>query len=154
MKAIAILLCGLTIRCIVACLAVSKTNLNWKEKLFVSISWLPKATVQVRHFWFGKKQFKNQNYSFSGSFSTRFIGYGPIGSDRVRNLSARSGYYFNRQHYFHSDHSTHGGDSHPVAGSHNADKVQEEGRCWGCNWDGRNCVSKLLNFLYFLFDLK
>jgi len=29
-------------------LMVSGTSLNVKEKLFVAISWIPKATVQVR----------------------------------------------------------------------------------------------------------
>uniref|UniRef100_A0A914QKB6 Cation/H+ exchanger domain-containing protein n=1 Tax=Panagrolaimus davidi TaxID=227884 RepID=A0A914QKB6_9BILA len=46
-QAVAILACGIFIRCIVAALAVIRTKLNLKEKIFVAVSWLPKATVQA-----------------------------------------------------------------------------------------------------------
>lgn len=39
---------GLTVRIVVAYLAVMRTNLNWKERLFIPLAWLPKATVQVK----------------------------------------------------------------------------------------------------------
>ncbi|XP_076454012.1 sodium/hydrogen exchanger 9B2-like [Babylonia areolata] len=44
---IAVLAIGLGVRCLVAFLAVLGTNLNVKERLFVVIAWLPKATVQA-----------------------------------------------------------------------------------------------------------
>uniref|UniRef100_A0AC34GXL1 Cation/H+ exchanger domain-containing protein n=1 Tax=Panagrolaimus sp. ES5 TaxID=591445 RepID=A0AC34GXL1_9BILA len=46
-QSIIVLTVGLIVRCIVAVFALLKTNLNFKEKIFVSISWLPKATVQA-----------------------------------------------------------------------------------------------------------
>ncbi|KAL8579403.1 hypothetical protein ACOMHN_026768 [Nucella lapillus] len=44
---IAVLGIGLSVRCCVAYLAVMGTNLTKKEKLFIPVSWLPKATVQA-----------------------------------------------------------------------------------------------------------
>lgn len=44
---IAVLGIGLVIRIVVAYLAVFGTNLNLKERLFVPLAWLPKATVQA-----------------------------------------------------------------------------------------------------------
>lgn len=44
---IAVLGIGLTIRMVVSYLAVLGTNLNRKERLFVTVAWLPKATVQA-----------------------------------------------------------------------------------------------------------
>uniref|UniRef100_A0A914P4Y3 Cation/H+ exchanger domain-containing protein n=1 Tax=Panagrolaimus davidi TaxID=227884 RepID=A0A914P4Y3_9BILA len=46
-QSLAVLIIGLVVRCIVAALAVTGTNLNLREKIFVAISWLPKATVQA-----------------------------------------------------------------------------------------------------------
>ena len=40
------LVIGLTIRVIVSFLAVLGGNLTTKERLFVALAWLPKATVQ------------------------------------------------------------------------------------------------------------
>ncbi len=45
--AIAVVLLGLIVRSIVVFLSISNTNLHFKEKLFVCISYLPKATVQA-----------------------------------------------------------------------------------------------------------
>ncbi|CAE1272954.1 SLC9B1_2 [Acanthosepion pharaonis] len=44
---IATLVVGLSFRTIVAFFAVFRTNLNLKEKFFVGLAWLPKATVQA-----------------------------------------------------------------------------------------------------------
>uniref|UniRef100_T1JIN7 Cation/H+ exchanger transmembrane domain-containing protein n=1 Tax=Strigamia maritima TaxID=126957 RepID=T1JIN7_STRMM len=44
---VATLACGLTIRILVTSLAVLGAGLNWKERLFVALAWLPKATVQA-----------------------------------------------------------------------------------------------------------
>nr|KAG5713906.1 hypothetical protein BaRGS_024533 [Batillaria attramentaria] len=44
---IAVLGIGLGVRMVVAFLAVLGTNLNMKERLFVPVAWLPKATVQA-----------------------------------------------------------------------------------------------------------
>ncbi len=41
------LLIGLTIRMITSALVVFGADLNLKEKLFISLAWLPKATVQA-----------------------------------------------------------------------------------------------------------
>ena len=46
---IATLLIGLTVRIAISMLAVTGAKLNLKEKIFVAIAWLPKATVQVRY---------------------------------------------------------------------------------------------------------
>ncbi|XP_076457027.1 sodium/hydrogen exchanger 9B2-like [Babylonia areolata] len=46
-EGIAVLGIGLGVRCFVAFLAVLGTNLNLKERLFVVVAWLPKATVQA-----------------------------------------------------------------------------------------------------------
>nr|XP_054773082.1 sodium/hydrogen exchanger 9B2-like [Lytechinus pictus] len=43
----ATLIIGLCVRMIVSALAVTGAGLTWKEKLFVSLAWLPKATVQA-----------------------------------------------------------------------------------------------------------
>lgn len=47
-KAIAVLIIGLVVRVAVTYLVVYGNNMNVKEKLFCTIAWLPKATVQVR----------------------------------------------------------------------------------------------------------
>ncbi|KAH9519772.1 Sodium/hydrogen exchanger 9B2 [Bulinus truncatus] len=44
---IAVLAIGLTARIIVSFLSVFFTNLSYKERLFVAVAWLPKATVQA-----------------------------------------------------------------------------------------------------------
>lgn len=44
---VVVLVIGLAFRSIVAYLAVMRTDLNLKERLFVPIAWLPKATVQA-----------------------------------------------------------------------------------------------------------
>ncbi|XP_041485544.1 sodium/hydrogen exchanger 9B2-like isoform X2 [Lytechinus variegatus] len=43
----ATLIIGLCVRMIVSALAVTRAGLTWKEKLFISLAWLPKATVQA-----------------------------------------------------------------------------------------------------------
>ncbi|EDV24216.1 uncharacterized protein TRIADDRAFT_57482 [Trichoplax adhaerens] len=43
----AVLSAGLAIRVVVTYIGVSHNDLAWKEKLFVAIAWLPKATVQA-----------------------------------------------------------------------------------------------------------
>ena len=43
----AVLAIGLAFRALVSYLAVLGTDLNFKERLFIPIAWLPKATVQV-----------------------------------------------------------------------------------------------------------
>ena len=47
-KAIAVLIIGLVVRVAVTYLVVYGNNMTVKEKLFCTIAWLPKATVQVR----------------------------------------------------------------------------------------------------------
>ena len=42
-----VLLSGLSSRTVAAYLAVSGGDNNYKEKIFVSLAWLPKATVQA-----------------------------------------------------------------------------------------------------------
>ena len=42
------ILSGVTLRITIAFLAVTGNKFTVKEKLFIAISWLPKATVQVR----------------------------------------------------------------------------------------------------------
>ncbi|GFR63527.1 mitochondrial sodium/hydrogen exchanger 9B2-like [Elysia marginata] len=44
---IAVLVIGLSFRSVVAYLTVMRTDLNLRERLFVPIAWLPKATVQA-----------------------------------------------------------------------------------------------------------
>ena len=44
---IAVLCLGLTVRSIIAFIVAFRLGLNWKEKFFIPIAWLPKATVQV-----------------------------------------------------------------------------------------------------------
>ncbi|XP_061175552.1 sodium/hydrogen exchanger 9B2-like [Saccostrea echinata] len=44
---VAVLFMGLTIRCLVTFVAVFRSGLNFKEQLFVSLAWIPKATVQA-----------------------------------------------------------------------------------------------------------
>ncbi|XP_062598596.1 sodium/hydrogen exchanger 9B2-like [Saccostrea cucullata] len=44
---IAVLFIGLMIRCLVTFVAVFRSGLNFKEQLFVSLAWIPKATVQA-----------------------------------------------------------------------------------------------------------
>ena len=44
---ILVLFIGLVARSLAAYLAVSWTDLNFKEKIFIVGAWLPKATVQV-----------------------------------------------------------------------------------------------------------
>jgi len=46
-KAVLIILCGLTARTCAAFFATAQTNLNVKERLFVAFAWMPKATVQA-----------------------------------------------------------------------------------------------------------
>ncbi|KAL8568853.1 hypothetical protein ACOMHN_009673 [Nucella lapillus] len=46
-EGVAVLAIGLTVRCAVAFVSVLGTNLNLKERLFVPLAWLPKATVQA-----------------------------------------------------------------------------------------------------------
>ena len=43
----AVLLIGLVFRLLVSFLAVFRAGFNMKEKLFIPLAWLPKATVQV-----------------------------------------------------------------------------------------------------------
>ena len=43
--AIAVLAIGLVVRMAFTMLAVTGSGLNWKEKLFTAIAWVPKATV-------------------------------------------------------------------------------------------------------------
>uniref|UniRef100_A0A914QBH5 Cation/H+ exchanger domain-containing protein n=1 Tax=Panagrolaimus davidi TaxID=227884 RepID=A0A914QBH5_9BILA len=47
LQSILILTIGLIIRCIISVFSLFKTKLNFKEKIFISIAWLPKATVQA-----------------------------------------------------------------------------------------------------------
>jgi hypothetical protein len=49
---VAVLAIGLVFRCIAAFLAVFGLGLKLKEKLFIPIAWLPKATVQVISYTF------------------------------------------------------------------------------------------------------
>lgn len=44
---LAVLGLGLSLRLVVSFLAVFGLNFNWKEKFFIPLAWLPKATVQV-----------------------------------------------------------------------------------------------------------
>jgi len=44
---IGVLICGLSVRIVVSYLAVLGGDLNNKERMFVSMAWLPKATVQA-----------------------------------------------------------------------------------------------------------
>ena len=44
---VAVLAIGLAFRALVSYLAVLGTDLSFKERLFIPIAWLPKATVQV-----------------------------------------------------------------------------------------------------------
>ena len=46
-EGVAVLCIGLAVRCFVAFLAVFGTNFNMKERFFIPLAWLPKATVQV-----------------------------------------------------------------------------------------------------------
>ena len=46
---IAVLLIGLLLRLIASFLAVFGTDFTWKERFFIPIAWLPKATVQVTY---------------------------------------------------------------------------------------------------------
>ncbi len=48
-RGIATLAVGLLLRTIVTYLVTFGNNLNRKERLFICIAWLPKATVQVKH---------------------------------------------------------------------------------------------------------
>lgn len=43
----AVLCAGLAIRIVITYIGTSHNDLTWKEKLFVAIAWLPKATVQA-----------------------------------------------------------------------------------------------------------
>ena len=45
--AMAVMICGLIVRILFTMIAVSGAGLNWKEKLFCGIAWIPKATVQA-----------------------------------------------------------------------------------------------------------
>uniref|UniRef100_A0AC34GZ28 Cation/H+ exchanger domain-containing protein n=1 Tax=Panagrolaimus sp. ES5 TaxID=591445 RepID=A0AC34GZ28_9BILA len=47
LQSILVLVLGLCVRCIVSVYSLFKTKLNFKEKFFVSIAWLPKATIQA-----------------------------------------------------------------------------------------------------------
>ena len=51
-QAFLLLLCGLILRLLLAAIVVVRNGFNWKEKLFVAIAWLPKATVQVSCSYF------------------------------------------------------------------------------------------------------
>ena len=44
---VAVLAIGLAFRALVSYLAVLGTDLSFKERLFIPVAWLPKATVQV-----------------------------------------------------------------------------------------------------------
>ena len=44
---LAVLFIGLAFRCVASFFAVWGLGLTMKEKLFIPIAWLPKATVQV-----------------------------------------------------------------------------------------------------------
>lgn len=44
---VAIIAAGLVVRCSMAFIAVCRSGLNLKEQIFVSLAWIPKATVQV-----------------------------------------------------------------------------------------------------------
>lgn len=46
---VAVLVSGLLVRCSVTFLAVLRSGLNLKEQIFVSLAWIPKATVQVKY---------------------------------------------------------------------------------------------------------
>lgn len=46
---VAVLASGLLVRCSVTFLAVLRSGLNLKEQIFVSLAWIPKATVQVKY---------------------------------------------------------------------------------------------------------
>ena len=41
------LVIGLIVRMIVSFFAIWGTGFNWKERFFIPVAWLPKATVQV-----------------------------------------------------------------------------------------------------------
>ena len=45
--AVAVLCIGLVVRLLVSQVAVMGGGLTWRERLFVALSWLPKATVQA-----------------------------------------------------------------------------------------------------------
>jgi len=46
-KGLAVLAIGLTIRLIVSFFAVAGLGFNLKEHIFITLAWMPKATVQV-----------------------------------------------------------------------------------------------------------
>eukprot|EP00088_Acartia_fossae_P039215 TRINITY_DN4080_c0_g1_i4.p1 TRINITY_DN4080_c0_g1~~TRINITY_DN4080_c0_g1_i4.p1 ORF type:complete len:584 (-),score=105.68 TRINITY_DN4080_c0_g1_i4:743-2494(-) len=46
-RGIGVLVCGLSVRIVVSYLAVMGGNLTHKERFFISLAWLPKATVQA-----------------------------------------------------------------------------------------------------------
>ena len=48
-RGIAILVVGLIPRLLMVYLVVSRNNFTRKEKIFLMLSWIPKATVQVGH---------------------------------------------------------------------------------------------------------
>ena len=47
---LAVLVIGLVLRIIASFFAVFRLGLNLKEKFFIPLAWLPKATVQVYNF--------------------------------------------------------------------------------------------------------
>lgn len=46
-QAMGVICIGLVFRMLAAVIATTKSGLNWKEKLFTAIAWLPKAAVQA-----------------------------------------------------------------------------------------------------------
>ncbi len=46
-QAFVLLICGLVLRTLSSVIVLTRSGFSWKEKIFVAIAWLPKATVQV-----------------------------------------------------------------------------------------------------------
>lgn len=46
-KSLLVIVCGWAARCPATFFAVMGAGLTWKERLFVTLTWLPKATVQA-----------------------------------------------------------------------------------------------------------
>lgn len=47
---LAALLIGLAVRLLFTFVAVLRAGFNFKEKVFIALAWIPKATVQVNRF--------------------------------------------------------------------------------------------------------
>ncbi len=49
-QAFVLLICGLVLRTLSSLIVLTRSGFSWKEKIFVAIAWIPKATVQVCMF--------------------------------------------------------------------------------------------------------